>query len=408
MPQPARATQPALSSASDVRRSAIAVSNILSDSFRILLGELKSKSTRPTDIAHLLGVNKNLAHRVCTSLGKSEPLGALLAMPGPGPLKRLVDRAAERGASGEACRAAREAVYRFDDLIRSVADDRTSFDSIVSEWVPEVRSQVDAAARQSVYRGMRQLLGVFAETKFNVCVFKRSDSRPGRVDCLALDGQLGVRRIQSSGRLFLTISSNNIGHSKGSPTTRSVLTEFCSSPPPEFKIIGSDASATYEVQWAEKVGKASSRDIVVGEMRRGAYLLGRPNPDEAYTGIVDCLSVPARTFLSDVLFHRDVYPGAIPEFRVFTTGTKGIVAANDHSHDHERIKIDAEIQAIPEGRVADTMTPEVPAYRRLLETQIAAAGWKIEEFRAFRIRFDYPIFDSQMQWIFPLPEHAEA
>ncbi|MDX9912866.1 MAG: hypothetical protein RBS39_13665 [Phycisphaerales bacterium] len=396
-----------LTIASDVCKGATRVSDALSSAFRNLIDELNGQSSRPTDISRLLGVNKNLAHRVCTSLNKSEPLAALLAMPGPGPLKRLVDRASGHGASAKTCLEARRAIYEFDELIRSVAGDRTSFDSIISSWVPEVRSQVDTAARQSVYRGMRQLLGVFAETKFNICAFKRSETRPGRVDLLDLDGQMGVRRIQASGRLRLTIVSNNTGNSKGSPTSRTVLSEFCSSPPPNSKITGSGESATFEIEWAQKVGNASAQNIVVREFREGAYLLERPAPTEVNTGIVDCLSVPARRFFSDVLFHRDVYPGSVPTFRVFTTGMKGIVPANDHSQEHEQIKIDAEVQAIPEGRVAEMLTPEVPFYRRMLESQISSLGWRIEEFRAFRIKFDYPIFDSQLQWIFPLPEKSK-
>ena len=51
-------------------------------------------------------------------------------------------------------------------------------------------------------------------------------------------------------------------------------------------------------------------------------------------------------------------------------------------------------------------TPEVPFHRRLLESQIASVRWDIREFRAFRVRVDYPIFDTQMMCIIPLPEAA--
>lgn len=404
MTQAAKPPNSPLASVSDIQSRAVVVAEMLTVAFRSLVGAIPGGPSRPMDVARALGVNKNLTHRVTTALNESEPLAALLAMPGPGPLQRMADRASELGVGARVCQEARDAARRFDDLIRSVAGDRTLFDAMVSEWVPAARSQVDAAARQSVYRGMRQILGVSAETKFNVCIFKRSETVPGRVDFLDIDGQLGVRRIQSGGRLFLTISSNLLGHSAGSPTTRSVLTEFCSAPPPTFKIVGPSSRSVYEIEWNDTLGRASARDVVIGEMRRGAFLLERPKPEEVYTGLADCMSVPARRFVSDVLFHRDVYKGAIPVFRVLTTGDKGIVMANDQSHDHERIKIDAEIQAIPEGRITEVPTPEVPFYRRLIESQTAAAGWDIRAFRAFRICFDYPIFDSQMQWLIPLPE----
>lgn len=395
-----------LASASDIRVQAVAVAESLTHALRRLIGAIPGGPSRPMDIARSLGVNKNLAHRVSTALTDADPLSALLTLPGPAPLIRMADRASLIGVSPAVCQSARDAAREFDDLIRSVVDDRTSFDAMVSKWVPGARSQVNTAARQSVFRGMSQILGMSAETKFNVCVFKRSASQPDRVDLLDIDGQLGVRRIQASGRLFITINSNLTGHSAKSQTTRSVLTEFCSSPEPQVKVVGPSTSTVFEIEWSDTIGHASAKDIVLGEMRRAAFLLERPGPGEPLGGLADYLSVPTRRFVSDVLFHRDVYRSAIPVFRALTTGSKGLVLANDNSHDHERIEIDAEIQAIPEGRIATLPTPEIPFYRRMIESQLAAAGWNINEFRAFRIRFDYPVFDSQLQWLIPLQEGA--
>lgn len=386
-----------------LREEVAQVGTEVASAFRRLLEALPARPARPSHLAAHLGLNTNLTHKLATAVAKEDPLEALLVLPGPAPLAQVADEAERKGASAAACEAAREAARRFDALVRRVAGDRTSFDALVSDWVPSSRAQIDAAARQSVHRGMRQLLGVSAELQFNLYMFAPSPSDPDLVDVATVDGQMGLRRVRAGGGLRLSAMSTLERRCATADTTRAVLTDFCSTPTPSFRIAGPKERATYELEWHDTVGPASSRDVVLGEVHRRSFTRYCSRPEAPLATVACALNAPSRAYAGEVLIHHDLYNGTVPEFRALSTGLKGHANPNAPAG-HEPVATGSEVRAIPAGRVLVTPLAGLAFYGRLVRAQAGALNCDAEQFRSFRVEFDYPVFDSQMQFVLRLPE----
>ncbi len=382
----------------------IAVAERLEASFKELLAALPGKPERPMDVARAVQADKSVAHRLVTALGKKSPCDLLMTVPGPGPLTEIVHAARKLGVSVPICEAALDATMRFGSHVQSLAGDRLTFDAMMSEWVDDARAQIDTAARQMIYRGMKQLKGVCAETQFTAFMFHPTAGSDERLDMLNLDGIMGFQRVRARGEMCIVGHSGVANSATGAELSRTIVPEFCSVPAPTFKIGGPPDHATYRLDWNGKLGREHTSDFVVRELYRGAVTRHRTVPTRAFGSVASEPIVPSRMAIVDVLFYKDVFPTCIPMFQVLATGLRGFADPNHPPSTHEKIYIDTELQVFGVGAVHQMQTPEVPRYRQLLESQCAQMGWDLKQFRAFRVRVEYPIVNSQMQFVIPIPE----
>ena len=101
------------------------------------------------------------ASRFLKAIGQTDPVAIIQLLPGPNPLQRIIEASREAGADDSSCDAAAETVRAFDELIRTVAGDRSSLKAMVDRMVARrtqgVRSAKKAVDLQGDVRAKRGL-----------------------------------------------------------------------------------------------------------------------------------------------------------------------------------------------------------------------------------------------------------
>src|SRR5262249_28743692 len=142
----------------------------LSRLFLRVLGSLPGAPHGPQAHARSLGVNIVLASRLLKATQQRDPLAVVHSMPAPEPLRRVLRSAERKRVDPALIREARAVVDRFAHVIGAEAGDRSALDAIISGWLPDAREKVELLARQSVFRGMSQLLGTATELEHHTII----------------------------------------------------------------------------------------------------------------------------------------------------------------------------------------------------------------------------------------------
>ena len=388
------------------------VSGELAESLSAVLADLGLDRATSGELGRALGVSRILAHRLLTSIGKKDPLATAHAIPGPDPLQRVLKSARSKGSNAELVARADRAVGEFSELVQSVGGDRAGLDAIIASSLPEARTKIEAAAKQSVYRGMRQLAGVAADITLQTSIIRPSDTDPDRHDWATVHGLFGVRRLRPGANLKLGVKSGadleGARHRTltGEPVDDLrglLLPEFASGPPAKVSLEQVDTRMVYQLDWGDEVGSGTERDVIIGELYRAAMRRARPADDpRPMAGIISGVEVPTRVGIYDVILHRDVFPDWIPQVRILETGERGSADPNDATRDVDVLNVLERVDELG-WRTDRFRTEEIPRYVDLLRHTCDALKWDPEEFRGYRTRIDYPIWNSQVQFSFEVP-----
>jgi hypothetical protein len=408
---------------------------------------------RPQALARSLGVNTVLTSRILKAARQSDPLAVAHMIPGPEPLRRLL-RAAERKKVDPALiREAREAVDRFEQLIDIDAGDRSALDALISGWLPDAREKVELIAKQSVFRGISQLLGTACEVLH--CTIILHPSAPGTpgdsqfADAVSLQVTRGLRRVRPG--LVVTYdtihSATDMLTVTGEPVSATaeslhglLLEPFCTQPLPELKVSRVGDIAKYTL-CGDDVGVQSAVDLVhatflpkkkplhrapapgsspaPGNARSGSAP-GSPGDSPRRVSLAAGIGTPARTLIFDVLLHEDVYPGQSPALEVYQTAgvfdrpadgnSRGFRGGGDIDHrarsDADRIEVLEAIQPLGTG-LAKFRAAETPDYQEMIRFVCLQRQWDTNKLRGYRCRIEYPIYSSEVVMTFELPAAGE-
>ncbi|MFT7665646.1 MAG: hypothetical protein ACI87A_003886, partial [Planctomycetota bacterium] len=161
-----------------------------------VLAKLPGAPHRPNQLAKLLNCNRAVASRVLSGTSKSDPLEVAHIIPGPEPLRRLLNVAIEEGVALELISPATLAVDHFDVLIRDEAGTRTALDSLISSTLPGARERFELSNKYSVYKGMSQLKGAQAELWVGAAIIAPSHEQPLKHDLTWLNGAVAMQRLR--------------------------------------------------------------------------------------------------------------------------------------------------------------------------------------------------------------------
>jgi len=398
----------------DVNAHILSVGNKLASSLSSLLSQVQGGPHGPKQLAGVLGVNKDVSHRLLGALRRRDPLAVVYQLPGPEPLRRVVKACIKNGVPREQTLAAEAAIQEFAQLIQQEGGDRSGLDAIISAWLPSARARFESSAKQLSYRAMRQIKGVAAEVTFNT-VFIHPGSRPARLDVLRLEGLIGVRRGRPGGLLKLgrhSLNSLDVAGENPLSTLDGVpiegmsgvlLEPFCSKPGVRIEVQRKGQDVLYLLDWGGALGLSSARDIVMGEVRWGGMRRWRTPGDKRTKagGVVD-ISVPARMQVCDYILHEDAYPNWEPNVRVLELGPLGYAEVNDESRDVDVLDVVETVQPLGSG-IEHFRCEQIPRYDELLQYACDKLGWDPQRFRGYRCQVDYPIVGSQLQFAFPVP-----
>lgn len=365
----------------------------------------------PAALARTIGVDKILAGRVLNAARKSDPIAVLYAAPGPEPLRRLLRAARKQGVTPGLIASAESAVERFEALIRQDAGDRSALDAMISAWLPEARAEFELRRKQTVFRGMSQLMGVAADKHITTIMFNLSPDGE-HLDVMCLFAMLGLQRLRDGCTVKFSSRRLTQGEPPRLPRTLDgeavegvqglLLDEYCAKPAPRINVHHAGDVVHYSLA-GNDFGPRSATDLVFAEINRGEmpHVL-HDAPQRKRHASAD-VTTPAKLLVYDLILHEDVFPGAVPNLYVYNTTFDGVADVNDPARDIDRFDLCETIQLLGTG-VQKFSNPEMPRYVELLTDVCRRLGWDASRFRGYRCRIEYPIFGSQVTMAFtPTP-----
>lgn len=385
------------------------VGSHLGDSFRNLLAAVPNPPHRPMDLARSLGVKKDLSSRVLIATGKRDPIALMHSMPGPEALRRFIAAARKKSLPEPLLTAADAAVQDFDHLIRTVAGDRDSLDSIISAWLPHAREKVELLCKQSAFRGMRGVKGCATDLSLNTVLYHPSADGQ-HLDAVWIKGLFGLRRTRPGS--VIQIGSRQIGPDAGATSLsldgRSIetpadvlLPTFTSATPGELRMRREGATIHYLLEEGA-VGNGAAVDVLLAERQHSCLdRYNRPGNPRKRGGFAE-VHVPARELIFDTLVHVAAYPDSDPTLLLYDTTFSGVADVNDPARFVDRLDTTESYVSLGQG-IAGLRVAEVPAYLDLLRHVAARMKWSVDEFRVYRCRISYPVYGTQVAMVFDAP-----
>lgn len=381
----------------------------LADCFRDLIDAVPEPPHRPMQLAKMLGVKKDLSSRLLNATGQRDPLAAMHAMPGPEALRRFISAARDRDLPGDLLSAAENATDAFENLIRAVAGDRESLDSIISAWLPDAREKVELLCKQSVFRGMRGIKGCAAEIAVYTAIYHpNADGR--HLDAVWIKGLVGLHRTRPGA--VIEIGSRQVGPDAGA-TCLSLdgndILEPADVMLPEFSNAASaslhlrrEGTTIHYLLADGAVGNGAAVDIMLAERQHSCLdRFNKPEHPRKRGGFAE-VHVPVRVLVFDTLIHRDAYPDTDPELVLYDTTFNGVADVNDAARHVDRLDMRESIKGLGLG-IAGQRIPELPNYPALLDHVAERMRWPLREFRAYRCRIAYPVYGAQVLAVFQAP-----
>ena len=293
--------------------------------------------------------------------------------------------------------------------------DRSSFDALISSWLPQAREEFELRRKQAAFKALSQIKGVSVATQLATVLLHPSgpDGDGDRIDVVWLIGLLGLTRLRPGARVRLAtrrqVGAGGSGNGGRAPRTlagESVegldglrLDDFCHAPPAELEVRRVGDTVHY-LFGGDAFGKKAVSDLLLAEVNL-AEMAREPEPGRRGYVFAE-VGTPGRRLLFDVLVHRDVYPGATPSLEVYDTAFDGVVDANDPARTVDRLDLTERLDGLGDG-LDGLRTVALPNYRGLLEHVFGSLGWDAAEFRAHRCEIDYPLYGSQVVAAFGPP-----
>jgi len=392
------------------------VADALLGSIPQVLQSAAGSSVRPTRLVRELSLDKSLASRLVRSLRAASPLQLAHLAPSPIGLRKVLDAAESKGVDADLLRRAHGAVNEFEDLLQAVPGGRSSLDALLSTAIPEVKERTELSAKQTVYRAMKQLLGVHCDSNTSALILQPSESHPRFADAIDLHQRVGLCHLRPNTPVALHSATYGTEGSEEGPRMETIrgtaprravetflLPEFCTQPLPAMCMYNDGPRAILALDESQ-VLLHSPITIATGFIVRDGFLrYAQPDVWEEWRSYL--LAHPCKLIVRDLFIRDDLYVGSIPEVRLefpLPPGAKRIVS-RDLPKRLTQLDLAAPVEQLGRG-LARVAIGGIPGHSRILEHAFAQTGWDPERFRGYRCRIPYPVPMISMGWWIPLPE----
>ena len=341
-----------------------------------------------------------MTSRLLKAVRCAEPVAVVHHIPGPAPLRRLVDAASKQGAAESAVAAVRDAINAFEELIREEAGDRSSLDAILSAWLPDSQEEFEMRRKQSAFKALSERRGASCSMNFSVIALVPSDDAPA-IDIVNVQGMLGLHRMRP-GTLarFATRSLSKDARSRrptnldGEPVDgidMVRLDQFCSNRPAHLEAIRCGDTVHYALG-GTGFGPKSRSDVMLAEVNRAQRLGSAPG---ARPFVFHTIDTPCRKVQFDLIVHEDLYAQSDVELILFDSTLNGPASVNDPERDIDRLATRETIDVRGTG-LARLRTADIPVHVELLEHVFSKLGLDGSKFRSYRYKSDYPVIGTQI------------
>jgi hypothetical protein len=379
-----------------------AMARQLSRHLKAVLRSLPRSPKGPTPIAKELGVSRVTVSKLLNALARESALETLQRMPGPESLRAITEGATRLGVDASRIGKAELSIDGFASLIAVHFGTRPALNAAISPNAGELLDQFELEGRYQIFKGMRQVLGVQAQTWLTSMIFAPSTEDAESVRVTTIHGALGMRPLRPDVHVQFTFGSPpRLGADEtGLSHPEISLDAFCENRPARLRSQVIGGLLVHSLDHGV-LGKGAAVDMLtVSHNIRGSRrysALGKPR-----SGLALFVDVPVKRLVCDALVHKDLFPDPDPQVKVYKPGARGPANPNDPVRDIDRVEIRERIEEL--GTRADRFEVEsVPNYRAMSEHVFESLGLNISDFRLYRLAMAYPIYGFQYVMSFAAP-----
>jgi len=384
-----------------------ATAHALVAALRTVLQALPGAPHSPSPLAQRLGLSRVTISKLMGALERSTPYDTLERMPGPDSLTDFVAAAAKLGVESALVEQAQRAIDEFEALIRDRFGTRAALHAAIGGGSLPLRSRVDQAARAEVFKGLRQILGVEANTWLTSMFFVPSGDDPEAVSVTTIHGPLGMRRLRPDTQVYFTFGPPYPEPGNGADLTQTPISlqEYYTNEPASFDVSMMGGQLRHRLN-DDRLGKHAVADMLaVSHTAKGSRRYAAPG--STLRGVSLFVDTPVRMLICDAILHRDVFPDSQPQLLVYNPGARGPANPNDRDRDIDRVAVTETVAFVPATPQRFEVS-EVPNYRKMVARVCGLIGRSLDEFCVYRLRMPYPVPSFQVGIAFTAPERPGA
>ena len=387
----------------------------LRDALRSLYDGIGADIAKPQEVSRQFKLNKNLTWKIAKVLQTNDALEAVPLIPGSEGMEILLGAMSGAGASAASVQAVRTKLAAFEHMVEAHVGDRATL-----ELLMDGRSRGGKAlevSRKLAFRGNSGIWGVQARARSMMQFLAPNREQPDRLDLALVGGLHDIRRLRpvQGWPLFRFYRYGSAGTGLTQPRAMQpiepparedephlIMRSFCSPPGAEVRSVQSEIDVSHELVDGP-IGQRGSVSFVFGMFERAVHPR-YADPAAATTEFGEMgalITMPVELVEIDILVHRDLINGFVPELVVYGR-PHGNSQADPSTRENYRLPIDEPIVRIDPAR--DGFNSDIlPDQPRLVKTVCDRAGWDTREFTGFRVVVPYPPMPSTVMVRYALP-----
>lgn len=402
------------SQSADFQADAERVLHHLRTALSKVITSVPERVAKPTDLHRALRIDLNVCCKVLKAISAPGILPVGLHLPGIIALRAFLKAARKAGVPETIVDDAAEATDAFNQLINTHADDRSTFDSMISSLLDsEDAANVTFQHRRATARGQAHLFGMQARVQLKCLIIQPSDQNPAMLDLANLSGYVSLRlwrQAQSPIVLTPAYTTNDDGHSTRhvhrEPLDRSaqsamgasLLPEFCQGPQIQLREVAASPGRVLGELVGVGIGNKSAVTCIEGHLNRAAVPRYQ-EPNNKIGGHLAEIRVPCDSLFLDLLVREDTFGPLRPTMHACADHLAGLREPGLnawHPLPYESV------EHLGKG-TSVLYTPEYPRYPELGKHAFDLLGWDAERFDVYRCRVEYPVLPSTIAMFFDLP-----
>lgn len=374
----------------------------LRGAFHALCSERRLDPQRPQVVGRALGLDKTLAWKLCRLSRADDPVEGLAFLPGRAGLQALQRAALRARVRAPSRRRLERAIDALHAALERHVGDRPRVEQLVASRGLAPRSLL--AARRQAFRANGAIWGVHARLRVGVQVVAPSALRPGFVDVASGGGLHDLQRLRPGARWPLLVYRSWGGSAAPEPVEPGddpdaphLLRSLSSPELPPLRSRPFHGGRLHELADGA-LGRGSAVTCLFGHVRRGFAPAAGPAGETAEYSMA--LNTPVEAALFDLLLHRSLAFELPPRFVLGSLMECGQQAdpASDARYELPAAERPVELACDGDGLA----TPLAARHVELVERLAGALGHPLSEYRAFRVRLEFPPIPTVALLVHPL------
>jgi hypothetical protein len=371
------------------------------DQCNVLIDALCGAGARAKDVSDRLEVHAKLGWQLW-NVAYSPPLTALRFLPNSHGIKTIAEAAEAKGLPPAIVEKLRRAADELIRVMETHAEDREMFEMLVDARESS-NEEAELKWRKQAFAGNSFTFGARAKCMLaSAILFPAQEA--GSFSLARLHGLIEIVRTRAGIRwpfANLVVQHGGGSHAPGREpldlNARGVplLPEYCSKPlPPIERRI--DGDMVSDELLPGPVGLTGASTVFTGEiLHKVGPVRGSRAGEVAHFGTG--IRTPSELLVSDHIVHRDLFPGAKRDLRIFSE-----LVSPTTRDDRDLLTVSEHLQHL--GRGLDrVMIADVPRYAELLEETFSRIGQNPGDFDVYRVRMRFPPIPTSVMVRFNLP-----